>query len=162
MNHQREQFCTLCVLRKSIKGLDVVFEKKFKLRNIILQYLWSTNSNSQMFVFFLNWINKLFSEENKVPKTLFEARKLAGSATYKQWNSMKLCCPFRSVCIQTWKQFVYLVCSGTQISVYEYLSLIIFSFTKRSSAPLIKTYSKELNPLRQVNNIICSYCKYIR
>ena len=30
------------------------------------------------------WINKLFSEENKVPRTLFEARKLAGSAIYKQ------------------------------------------------------------------------------
>ena len=27
-----------------------------------------------------NWINKLFSEENKVPRTLFEARKVAGSA----------------------------------------------------------------------------------
>ena len=27
-----------------------------------------------------NWINKLFSEENKIPRTLFEARKVAGSA----------------------------------------------------------------------------------
>ena len=30
------------------------------------------------------WIIKLFSEENKVPGTLFEAKKVAGSATYKQ------------------------------------------------------------------------------
>ena len=29
-------------------------------------------------------MNKLFSEENKFPKTLFEARKVAGSTTYKQ------------------------------------------------------------------------------
>ena len=31
---------------------------------------------------FSNWINKLFSEENKVPRKLLEARKVAGSATY--------------------------------------------------------------------------------
>ena len=32
---------------------------------------------------FLNdWINKLFSEENKVPRTLFGARRVAGSAKY--------------------------------------------------------------------------------
>ena len=30
---------------------------------------------------FHNLINKLLSEENKVPRTLFEARKVAGSAT---------------------------------------------------------------------------------
>ena len=39
--------------------------------------------------FFHEWINKLFSEENQV-RTLFEARKVAGSAIYKQskteWN----------------------------------------------------------------------------
>lgn len=28
--------------------------------------------------FFYNWINRLFSEENKVPKTLFEDIKVAG------------------------------------------------------------------------------------
>ena len=38
-----------------------------------------------------NWINKLFSEENNVPRTLFEARKVAGSATYKQaWSCVIL------------------------------------------------------------------------
>ena len=45
-----------------------------------------------------NWINKLFSEKNKVPRTLFEVRKAAGSATYKQ-NSMKLCRPLTSACL---------------------------------------------------------------
>ena len=38
---------------------------------------------------FHNWINKLFSEENKIPRTPFEAWKVAGSATYKYmtvWN----------------------------------------------------------------------------
>ena len=34
--------------------------------------------------FFHRRINKLFSEENKVSRTLFEAREVAGSATYKQ------------------------------------------------------------------------------
>ena len=32
---------------------------------------------------FCYWVNKLFSEENKVPRTLLEAGKVAGSATYK-------------------------------------------------------------------------------
>ena len=43
---------------------------------------------------FHKWMNKLFSEENKVPRILFEARKVAGSATYKQsetvWNCVVL------------------------------------------------------------------------
>lgn len=53
-------------------------------------------------MYFHNWINKLFLEENKVSWTLFEARKLAASATYKlnkKSNSLKLCCPFTSVCL---------------------------------------------------------------
>ena len=33
---------------------------------------------------FHNWVNKLFSQENKVPRKQFKARKVAGSATYKQ------------------------------------------------------------------------------
>ena len=47
---------------------------------------------TQLF-FFYDW-NKLFSEENQVPETLFEVRKVAGSATYKQsttlWNCVVL------------------------------------------------------------------------
>ena len=49
--------------------------------------------SSKIFVLH-NWINQLFSEENKVPRTLFEAKKVAGSATYEQsktvWNSVDL------------------------------------------------------------------------
>ena len=45
-----------------------------------------------------NWINKLFSEEYQVPRTLFEAGKVTGSATYKQsktvWNCVVLKCQF--------------------------------------------------------------------
>ena len=37
------------------------------------------------------WMNKLFSEENKVPRTLFEGRKVAGSATYKQNKTVWSC-----------------------------------------------------------------------
>ena len=33
---------------------------------------------------FHDWINKQFSEENKVAGTLFEAKYVAGSAAYKQ------------------------------------------------------------------------------
>ena len=67
---------------------------------------------------FHNWINKLFTEKKKFPRTLFEARKVAGSATYKQiktvWNlsfkisfsysvyyamkTKRICCTFQ------WKQ----------------------------------------------------------
>ena len=48
---------------------DHICPKLYKLRNIL---------------FFHKRINKLFSEENKVPRTLCEARKVAGSAKYKQ------------------------------------------------------------------------------
>ena len=34
--------------------------------------------------FFHSWINKSVSEENMVPRALFEAREVTGSATYKQ------------------------------------------------------------------------------
>ena len=37
-----------------------------------------------MYFFSITEKNKLFSEENKILRTLFEARKVAGSATYKQ------------------------------------------------------------------------------
>ena len=49
--------------------------------------------------FFYMWINKPFSEENKVPRTLFEARQVAGSATYNQSETVWLSCPIRSVCL---------------------------------------------------------------
>ena len=50
-------------------------------------YIYSINEGiiqTQKFLPFHNWINKLFSAENKVPRTLFKVRKVAGSATYEQ------------------------------------------------------------------------------
>ena len=38
---------------------------------------------------FHSWINKLFSEENNVPRKLLEAREVAGSATYKQSGTVE-------------------------------------------------------------------------
>ena len=40
-----------------------------------LQNQWGKNTQSEVFVFLHKWTNKLFSEENKVPRTLSEARK---------------------------------------------------------------------------------------
>ena len=42
------------------------------------------NDNKMSSICFFNWIDKLFSEENKVPRRLFDTRKVAESATYKQ------------------------------------------------------------------------------
>ena len=50
----------------------------YNINEVIIQ------TQKYIYIFFSdNWINKLFSEENKVPRTLFEARNVAGSATYK-------------------------------------------------------------------------------
>ena len=38
---------------------------------------------------FLNWINKLLSEENKVPRTLFEVKNVAGFAKYNNQYEIK-------------------------------------------------------------------------
>ena len=49
-------------------------------------------------------MNKLFSEENKVPRTLFEARKVAGSATRKQ-SKYEIALSYKvHLFIQSWKQ----------------------------------------------------------
>ena len=65
-------------------GHYVVLEKTQNLH-----YEWGYNINN-----FQKWINKLFSEENKVPRMLFEAKLVAGSATYEQretvWNFVAL------------------------------------------------------------------------
>ena len=69
-----------------------------------------------MYILFPYWIDKLFSEENKIHRSLFEAGNVAGSATYKQsktvWNCVVLWAQFFFFqIIQSWKQreFVYLV-----------------------------------------------------
>ena len=50
--------------------------------------------NSEIYIFFHNRIKKLFSEENQVPRTLFEARKVAGPAKYKQSETLWDCVEF--------------------------------------------------------------------
>ena len=45
--------------------------------------------------FFHNWINKMFSKENKVTRTLSEARKVAGSAKYKQVQHHEIMLSFK-------------------------------------------------------------------
>ena len=71
-------------------------EKKLTLSILIfIKYLWGNDTNSEIYTYdFNHWINKLLSEKNKVLRALFEARKVAGSATYKQsetvWNCVAL------------------------------------------------------------------------
>ena len=55
------------LLEESQRPITILMRQQDKHRNIILFY---------------NWINKLSAEENKVPKTAFDAKQKAGSATY--------------------------------------------------------------------------------
>ena len=50
----------------------------------------------EIFIFFHNWMNRLLSEEKKVPRTLCGARKVAGSATYKQTENSMLSFKFNN------------------------------------------------------------------
>ena len=54
-----------------------IFIEMYKINEVI----------TQTEEYFHKWINKLVPEENEVPKTLFEARQVAGSATGKQWKA---------------------------------------------------------------------------
>ena len=66
-----------------------------------------------MYLFFRDWVNKLFPEEYKVPTTLFEAWKVAGSAKCKQnktvWNSVVLL------------RFVYTVMKMKRVFLIEFV-----------------------------------------
>ena len=71
-------------------------------------------------------MNKLFSQENKVPRTLCEAREVAGSAKYKQSKtSMKVCCSLGSVLFFVFfphilnKEFVNLVGLGLKKNISQ-------------------------------------------
>ena len=83
-------------------------------------------------------MNKLFSEENKVPRTLFELERRQGPP-HKQSETVWKCCPLRSVCLfrQENKERVYLVCLGIKLkSVNEDFYLLIkISSPKLQSAP---------------------------
>ena len=73
-------------------------------------------------------INKLSLEENKVPRKQFEARKVAGSATYKQSKNkveqydIALCVVFvNSVCLLS------LLSHKKSIKIYSYSYSLLFS-----------------------------------
>ena len=53
----------------------------------------------------------LLSEENKVPRTLFEGREVAGSATYKQGKTDGICAALQG-------QFVYSVMKTKRVGVF--------------------------------------------
>ena len=114
-----------------LKGHCVVLEKKVRIK-VITQTL------------FRNRINKLFAEGIKVPRTLFEAKEVAGSATYKQRKTRVLSFKviFSIQFIQTWKQreFVYLVRLGIKtISQWQSFSstLCTFKWINPSSQSLV-------------------------
>ena len=76
-----------------LKVLCVVYETKLKLKKHNSYNIDEVTMHTHSNIFF-HWINKPSLKENKVTGTLFEARKAAGSATYKQskseWNSAGL------------------------------------------------------------------------
>ena len=74
---------------------------------------------------FHNWINNLFSEENNLPSTLFVARKVAGSATYKQSYTVRNFVVLKGqLSSHKNKEFVYLACLG----IKQKKSMKIFLF----------------------------------
>ena len=64
-----------------VKGALCGFEEEIQPSNFNINNMNEVLIQTQKCVFFHNWMNKLFSEGNKVPGTLLEARKVAGSAT---------------------------------------------------------------------------------
>ena len=85
-----------------------------------------------------NGQNKLFSYENKVPRRLFAAREVAGSATYKQskWYESDF---IQFIHSWDWREFVYSVCSAIKKSVNEDIKCLP---PKLHSAPLTSTANK--------------------
>ena len=73
-----------------LNGYYVVLEKKFKLRivifTILMRWLYKIKN-----IYFHDWINKVFSEENKVPRTLSEAIVKEKLKRYKIVFSFSLC-----------------------------------------------------------------------
>ena len=65
----------LCSLGEEIQ--TQIFIDMYKINEVIMQ----TEEYSH------KCINELASEENKVLRTLFEARQVAGSATGKEWKT---------------------------------------------------------------------------
>ena len=80
-------FSVICTVRKHVSLFLVlstecqqckrsIYSKNIQNKAILKGSMWRINKKSNN----NDWINKLFSEENKVPGTPLEARKVAGSA----------------------------------------------------------------------------------
>ena len=69
-------------------------------------YIYSINEVVTQTFFIIEW-NELFSEEKKVPRTLFEAQRVAGSATYKQKEiSVELCLCCFACCHESYESLL--------------------------------------------------------
>ena len=70
-----------------LKGQYVGFEIEIQSQSFNIYNIDVVIIQTQKYLFIYSilhdWINKL-SSENKVPRAVFEARQVAGSATYKQ------------------------------------------------------------------------------
>ena len=88
--------------------------------------------------FFLNWTHKLASEETKVPRTLCEARKVAGSSTLVKQYEIVL-----SFKISLFIQFIQSwVISMKEILLWVNLSILIkMTSPKLHTAPLMCVFS---------------------
>ena len=117
-------------------------------------------------IWFFYLINKLLFEENKVPRTLFEVWKMAGSATYKQsqWlmKVMKLCCPSRLAGLFSqecyWgikKRYIFsLIIFSPQNYILAPLSIIIKQYCCLHAGAFLLTF----HSLDYLNHIISFWC----
>ena len=87
----------------------------------------------------ITWRNKLFSEEKKVPRSLLEARKLAGSATYEPSKTVRnfgvlfVSSVMETVCLFS----LFLHKNSMVIQSKQVISLLIkMSASKLQNAPL--------------------------
>ena len=74
----------LWLLHKEFTGALFCFGEEIQALNSNIYNIDEVIIQIRNIYLFHNFIKKLLSEENKVPGTLFEARNVAGSATYKQ------------------------------------------------------------------------------
>ena len=116
------------------------------------QTLYTHNNNevlkqySEIVFFFHNWMNKLFSEEDKVPRTLFEAGQVMGSATgLNKVKQNETVFYFKvSLFIQSWEQREFSVLSKKKKTVCEDLSPLTISFLAQNYR-LLLTFRLILN-----------------
>ena len=75
--------------------------KKWKLRALLLfENINEVIIQSSRYIHFfsISELTALFSEENELHGTVFDAAKVVGSAKSEQ-SKIKSCCPLRSVCL---------------------------------------------------------------